>query len=426
MESNGLILYLGTRAFPLERTAEIKAAQDAGLEIVMAAPSIEPYRKCNLAHFIKAPVTKHAEARKIILDYLQKTGLKIQGLVAWSEHQVELAAQLGVDIGLSSSTPEAASNVRNKANTRRLLDRLDSVNPKYAIANNEESFKVGLEMVGVPCLLKPAGSSGGRGIFKIESYDEALLKFNQFREYCNPKLDDVYSYFNHEFVIEEKLTGSEHSVSGMVADEEIIVFALTDKKIDFKVPIQYENITPSVLPQKIQNQIIRIVRSAVKLTGINWCGFHVDLMVTPKGPKILEMGGRLGGECINSHLIPLSTPTIKPYHLLLQVVQGLNPFTKRDYTSDATGRAGMRALLPCRTGRIVRLEGLEKVRLHPNAREFLQLRKPGDEIVLPSVKFNGYEIGYVIAQCDVNKKIEKILEEMASLVTVEVDVEDRQ
>ena len=420
MESNKLILYLSTRAFPLERTAEIKAAQDAGVEIVMAAPSIEPYREYNLAHFIEAPVTKHAEARRIILDHLQKTGIEVQGLVAWSEHQVELAAQLGVDLGLPSTTPDAASNVRNKSNTRRVLDRLDGVNPKYAIANDEESFKAALEIVGVPCLIKPSGSSGGRGIFKIHSYDEALLKFNQFREYCDPQRDDVYSYFNHEFIVEEKLTGSEHSVSGMVADGEIIVFALTDKKINFKVPIQYENITPSALPQETQDRIIRMVRSAVELTGINWCGFHVDLMVTPKGPKILEMGGRLGGECINSHLIPLST-SIKPYELLLQVVRGLNPFTKTDYTGDAINRAGMRAILPPKTGRILRLEGIDKVRLHPNTRELLELRQPGDELVLPSVKFGGYEIGNVIAQCNLDQNIEAILEEIASLVRVEVD-----
>jgi hypothetical protein len=420
MTDKSSILYLGTRALPLERTAEIKAGQDAGIEIIMAAPSLEPYREYNLSHFLEAPVTRHEEARKIILDYVRTSGLKVQGLVAWSEHQVELIAQLGVDMGLPALSPEAACNVRSKANTRRVLEPLDGVNPRYAIVRDESSFKVALETVGVPCLLKPAGSSGGRGIFKIRNYEQALSIFREFKEYCDPQRDEVYSYFNQEIVLEQELIGSEHSVSGMVADGKIVVFAITDKKIDPSVPIQYQNATPSALPQEIQQQIVGIAQEAVKLTGINWCGFHIDLMVTAEGPKILEIGGRLGGECINSHLIPLSRPSINPYQLLLQVVQGINPFTKDNYIDDVTNRSALRILLPPGTGRILRLDGLDQVRQHPNVKDFLQLRSLGDEVVLPSVKFYGYELGHVIAQCAIEDDMEAILEEIASLVTVEV------
>jgi hypothetical protein len=148
--------------------------------------------------------------------------------------------------------------------------------------------------------------------------------------------------------------------------------------------------------------------------------FHIDLMVTAEGPKILEIGGRLGGECINSHLIPLSRPSINPYQLLLQVVQGINPFTKENYISDVTNRSALRILLPPGTGRILRLDGLDQVRQHPNVKDFLQLRSLGDEVVLPSVKFYGYELGHVIAQCAIEDDMEAILEEIASLVTVEV------
>ena len=421
MNNKPLLLYLNTRALPLERDAEIKAAEETGIDIFMAAPSLLPYEGYSFAHFLEAPVTRHAEAREIIIEHLQSTGIQVQGVVAWSEHQVELIAQLGTDLGLLSSTPDAVSNVRNKANTRRILDRIGSVNPKYAIIRDEESFKAGLEKVGVPCLLKPAGASGGRGIFKINSCEKALESFYQFREYCSPDRDEVYSYFNQEFLLEEQLKGSEHSVGGIVVDGEVIVLAITDKQIDFTVPIQYQNITPSLLPQETQNEVINIVRSAVKLAGINWCGFHMDFMVTSQGVKTLEMGGRLGGECINSHLIPLSTPTVNPYHAILQVVQGINPFSKTDYTGDATHRAGLRILLPPTTGRVRRIEGLDKVKQHPNTREFLQLRKPGDEVVLPSVKFYGYEIGFVIAQCGLEENIQAILDEIASLVTVEME-----
>lgn len=421
MTNNSFLLYLNTRAVSLERDAEIQAAQDAGIDFILAAPSAEPYRKYNLTHFLEAPVTSHAEARRIILDYIQETGVNIRGIVAWSEHQVELIAQLGADLGLPATTLEAANNVRSKANTRKVLDQLEGVNPRYALVRDEASFKKALDIVGVPCLLKPAGSSGGRGIFKIYDYDKASSIFQKAEEYCNPQRDDVYSYFYHEFVLEQILTGSEHSVSGMVADEQIVVFAITDKQIDLSIPIQYQNITPSTLPQATQNQIIQMARDAVKLTGINWCGFHIDFMMTSEGPKILEIGGRLGGECINSHLIPLSRPMINPYQLLLKVVQGINPFNKDNYVFDATNRAGMRTFLPSGPGRILSMQGLDRVRLHPNKREFVQLRHPGDQIFLPSVQYYGYELGHVIVQCNMEENIEDLLENMASWVVTEIE-----
>jgi len=421
MANKEFLLYLNTRGMPLERTAEIQAAQDAGIDFILAAPSIEPYRGYNVTHFLEAPVTEHAEARRIILDYIQSTGVSIKGIVAWSEHQVELIAQLGSDLGLPATTPEAANNVRSKANTRKVLDQLEGVNPRYALVQDEASFKAALDFVGVPCLLKPAGSSGGRGIFKIESYDQALSAFRKAKEYCDPQRDDVYSYFHHEFVLEQVLTGSEHSVSGMVADGQIVVFAITDKQIDLSIPIQYQNVTPSALPQETQNQIIKMARAAVKLTGINWCGFHIDFMMTSEGPKILEIGGRLGGECINSHLIPLSRPTINPYQLLLKVVQGINPFDKDSYLFDATNRAGMRTFLPPAPGRILRLEGFDQVQSHPSTQELIQLRNLGDEVVLPSVRFYGYELGHVIAQCSLEENIDQLLSDMASWVVTEVD-----
>lgn len=421
MATNNFLLYLNTRGVPLERDAEIQAAQDAGLDIILAAPSAEPYRKYNLKYFLEAPVTQHAEARRIILDYIQETGVNITGIVAWSEHQVELIAQLGADLGLPATTTEAANNVRSKANTRRVLEQLEGVNPRYAVVRDEASFKAALDLVGVPCLLKPAGSSGGRGIFKIYEYDKALSIFQKAKEYCNPQRDDVYSYFHHEFVLEQILTGSEHSVSGMVVDGQIVVFAITDKQIDLSIPIQYQNITPSDLPQGMQNQIIQMARAAVRLTGINWCGFHIDLMITSEGPKVLEIGGRLGGECINSHLIPLSKPMINPYQMLLKVVQGINPFNKDNYVFDATNRAGMRTFLPSGPGRILDIQGLDRVRLHPNTREFVQLRYPGDQVFLPSVQFYGYELGHVIVQCNIEESVEDLLENMASWVVAKIE-----
>ncbi len=421
IKEDKLVLYLGTRSLILERNEQIEAAINAGLGIVMAAPSLTPYKNYDIKHFIEAPLGNYELSEQLIVNYLRSNNLEVKGIVAWGDREVELAARVGTTLGLPSTNPEASLNVRNKINTRRLLEQLDSVNPKYAVVSDYKSFREGLEKIGVPCLLKPAGSSWGRGIFKIDEYEQADTIFHQYLEYCVPSRDEVYSYFSEEFLIEEYVEGTEHSVAGIVADGQVYLLTIADKKIDQSIPFQYQNIVPSKLSQDIKNKVAEIADRAVKLTGINWCGFHIDFIVNERGVKILEIGGRLGGECINSHLIPLSYSQLRPYDLLLQVIQGNNPFTKSNFIHDVVAQAGIRGLLPSKPGRIVHLAGLEKVGQHPNAKAFLQLKYLNEEVVLPSVQIDGYVVAYVVAQADAQNNMEELLEQMTSGVKIETE-----
>ena len=47
--------------------------------------------------------------------------------------------------------------------------------------------------------------------------------------------------------------------------------------------------------------------AANKAIGIENGPSHTEIKVTNDGPKIVELGARLGGDCITTHLVPLST-----------------------------------------------------------------------------------------------------------------------
>ena len=421
-ESKEQILYLDTRSFPLEREAEIGAARKAGLEVVIATSSANQYESYKIPHIIETALGDYANAKQTIVEYIISNNLNIKGVVAWGDNVVELAAIIGNELELPCSSRESSQNARNKVNTRKILEQLNFVNPKYAAIANHQDFQEALSDIGVPCLLKPAGASFGRGIFKIDSLKDADLIFTDFIEYCSPSRDEIYSYFRDKFLLEEYLDGTEHSVAGMVANGEVYILAIADKKIDKSIPFQYQNIVPSKLSDSTKNQVVDLAESAVKLLGINWCGFHIDFIVNNNGiPKILEIGGRLGGEAINSHLIPLSTNSVYPYDLILQVVQGSNPFKKKNFINDTPFQAGLRAFTPKSLGKIVYLEGFEKVRNHPKTKNFIQLKEINDILVLPSDGLGQFAIGYVVASCTKDEDLEEILSEIDSFIKVEVE-----
>ena len=415
------ILYVGARSLTLERDAEINAARKNGFDIVLADTSVAEYTSYELTHFIQTSLIDENKAFDDILSYIQQHDLQINCVMGWTDLSVVLVSKLSNALGLPGTSPDVVHNVRNKANTRRILEQhLPNANPVFVIVDGENSIWDAIEKVGFPCVLKPAGSSSGRGIFKIRSSQEAEQQMANFYQTVRPENDPIYGFYQHEFIVEQELIGSEHSVAGIVVDGQPIIISIIDKENDFTIPIQYQNIIPSLLPIETQRSIVEIAKKAIRFMGINWCGFHVDMMVVHGQPKILEIGGRLGGDCINSHLIPLSNPALNPYDCIMQVIQGQNPFTKDEYFQDTIFSAGTRALLPLQAGYVSVVNGLDAINRHPSVRGVTQLHQIGDRVYLPSEKFNSYAVAYVVAQCNQEQSIRTVLDEVASFLHVEV------
>lgn len=414
------LLYLDTRELPSERMAEIRAALDLGYKLAIATPNPAAYRGYGVHKLIAAPVGQYDEAEAAILDALDRERIQVAGIVAWKDREVELAARLGVRLGLACTSLEAVANVRNKAQTRRCLQGIAGASPRHAEVADEAQFLAALETVGLPALLKPAGNSGSRGIKRVDSMATALATYRAFVEYNAQQAGEMFHYYEEVALLEQEVTGSEHSVAGLVSHGQVITLGIADKRFERSLPLQYQNVVPSRLSPALQEEIVTLVRQAVLATGIDHCGFHVDFMVTPEGVKILEIGGRLGGELINSHLIPLAQPGLHPYQALLEVVQGRNPLSRPDYTRSFASRAGSRVVVAPGLGVIEHVAGVEKVRRDSHCRDFMQLYGPGDEMVLPEIRFKGYELGYIVAQAEQDEDLDALLDELAGRVTMQV------
>ncbi|MEM9487496.1 MAG: ATP-grasp domain-containing protein [Myxococcota bacterium] len=301
--------------------------------------------------------------------------------------------------------------------SRLALRDIPGANPRFAVVHDEASLLAGLDQVGLPAVLKPAGASSGRGILPIDVADYARDAYHAFRSYCAPTRDPVYSYHADECVLEQKLVGSEHSLSGLVVAGEVYLMAITDKSVDRTIGLNYQTALPTRLSPEIQSTAAEIAKLAIPCLGIDHCGFHMDFMVTKDGPRVLEIGGRLGGECVNSHLIPTAVPGLNPYDALLRVVQGKDP---ESYLERASSRAALRAILPPQPGRITAIRGLDAVRTHVHVRELLQVRDVGAEVVYPRDKYNAFPIAYILVECPLDREIDQVIAEIIDLVTIEV------
>jgi len=417
------LLYLDTRDLPAERDEEIKAANDSGYGLIIATDRPDRFRYHRVDQIIETPLGDYIQSQRDITSYVEKHKVELAGVICWKDREVELASRLASFFKLRGSSGQSARRVRDKAETRRTLDSLGNVNPKYAVVANRDEFAKALDTLSCPCLLKPAGNSGSRGIFRVLQ-KPGLDVYDHFCRYNAESQGDMFSYYKDHALLEEEIEGSEHSVAGLVCDGRSYVTGIADKQFERDIFMQYQNIVPSLLKSEIQDAVVEAVLAAVAAIDLTDGGFHADVIVGENNRVyILEIGGRLGGEMINSHLIPLAYDGYSPYQQLLKILANEAATLETDRYRQPTMQAGSRIVRAPRVGRIEQIKGLERVARHPAVRLLMPMKGPGDQILKPRDSFKQYEVAYIIAQCKLEEDIQALLSSLEELVNVELSDE---
>ncbi|MCI0635756.1 MAG: phosphoribosylglycinamide synthetase, partial [Actinobacteria bacterium] len=226
------VLFLDTRQLALERDAKIVAARSLGLGVIVAVPEPGAYTDWLVDEVLIVPLHDPPAAEALILDGLAARHVDPVAVVAWSDGEAELAARLGVRLGLRALCPAAAINVGNKIQTRRCLQRVPFGNPRFAVVRTEPEFLEALTAVGIPSVLRAADARDGRGPLRITDPQTALATFRRFRDAYHPRDQPTGPARSDEVLLEEVLLGSVHSVVGIVRDSRFHVLAVADKRYD--------------------------------------------------------------------------------------------------------------------------------------------------------------------------------------------------
>lgn len=151
----------------------------------------------------------------------------------------------------------------------------------------------------LPVIVKPTDRSGSRGITKLTDWSGFL----------EAKKLAVENSFEKRAVVEEYLTGEEYSCECISYRGEHQLLALT-KKYTTGAPnfIETAHLEPSGLSAEQTDKIRQAVFKALNALKVENGASHTEFMIDEKDTvKIIEVGARMGGDCIGSHLVPLST-----------------------------------------------------------------------------------------------------------------------
>jgi biotin carboxylase len=345
--------------------------------------------------FIEVDPEAELRAVKEVGDYVEAAGPdevvpaalayaaehEIDGIFTVSEPLLRQTAELAERLGVEHHNPLSAARVMtDKYEQREALRRNGLPAPRHAAIASPDDLAPALEAVGTPAVMKPAFGAGSMLIFRIESLSELRVHYDEARSrYSQTELlRGVQPKFDLEQVIEsENWHGDDRfagygSVEALMFEGEFFPLAVSDRTPLLPPFRETGLMLPSSLPAERQDEMIGSARAAAHAAGATNGPLHIELMMTPTGPWVIEINGRLGGS------IPYIFSEITEVALFREVAKialGIEPVTSVEFD----GIGGMfNRHPPPGEGAVKRIVGLDEVREMPGVRRVMVGVHEGD------------------------------------------------
>ena len=305
---------------------------------------------------------------------------------------------------LHSINYETAVKATDKYDMIKAFKEHDVPSPWFFVVDTLEELKTHEADVTFPCIIKPTDNAGSHGVAKVYSFQELLDNY----EYA-------HSCSRHgKVIIEEFLDGPEVSVEVMVVNGVVNILQITDK-ITTEAPhfVELGHTQPSQLPMDTQEAIRKVTVAACKAIGIDKGPAHVEMKVTKRGPVMIELGARMGGDNITTHLVPLSTG-IDMVGSTIKVALGEEPDIE---PSLHCGSAIRYFQVPF--GTIKAIENVDEAKQIPGVKQITFTKEVGEEST--PIHCSNDRIGFVIAQGATAKDAIKACEEAMKVVQIKID-----
>jgi biotin carboxylase len=379
-----LLLFAATTGYQI-RVFEA-AARRLGIEVTLATD------RC---HVMEDPWGDRAIAVKF--DRIEESlaalrGLQVDGVAAVGDRPVLLAAEAAAMFGVPFHSTEAARACLDKNLARRKFQAVGLRVPEFFRVTLDGDGKEAAERAAYPCVLKPLGLSGSRGVIRANDAAEFVAAFRR-----------IARMGEHELQVESYIPGREFAVEGVITGGKLQTIAIFDKPDPMEGPYFEETIyvTPSREPEEVQRALIETTARAAEAIGLRHGPVHAELRHNREGAWILEVHGRpIGGLC--SRAVRLADGIPQEEMILVHALGGHIWMAALD--AEASGVM----MIPIPKGGIYQsVEGVERARAVPGI-EDIEITAVEGQVLLPLPEGASY-LGFLFARGERPEEVEEAL-----------------
>lgn len=319
-----------------------------------------------------------------------------------TEVPLKSLAYINEQMGLSGLRPDQITAATDKGVMRGLFKKNGASSPLSVRCKTFEEAGAAFDKFKAEVIVKPALGMGSRGIFYLK--DKQHLRSAFERAKANSGTGEV--------LVEEFIDGPEFSVETLSWNRHTEVVAVTDK-ITTGSPywVEMGHTQPSEYSLKDIDAIKQTAIDGINALGLDWCAGHTEIKLSRSGPKLIEIGGRLGGDFITAELTTWSTGVdivagaIKLALGEAPIIEPIEP-----------NRGAAIRYIGAKQGRLVRIDGLESARNIPGISTIEFNYQIGDQI--PEVDSSGTRTAWIIAKCETRQQAIKACETAKSLIQI--------
>ncbi|MGW6979841.1 ATP-grasp domain-containing protein [Streptomyces sp. NPDC054932] len=335
---------------------------------------------------------------------------RVVGVFSYDETLVVTTALMAERLGLPGLTSRGADNCRNKHHTRQLLTAAGLPQPHFAYVTDAETALATADSFGYPVVLKPRGMGASIGVIRVDGPEGVRGAF----EVADTASRGGNSDYEGGVLVEECVMGPEISIDGVVFDGAWTPLFLAHKEVGLAPYFEETgHVVSATDPLLADEELLHVLRAAHRELGIGYGITHTEVKLTTRGPVIIEVNARLGGDLI-PYLGSLATG-VEPGELAADVAAGVRP----EWTPERTRTVGIRFLYPPENG-TVRSVDVPAPSDVPGLLETNVMVEPGTTLLLPP---EGYLSRYanVICAGDDFLGCEESLAKAAALTTIVLD-----
>ncbi len=355
----------------------IEAAKNAGYFVIALDknPGSPGFECANIG--IACDIADKEGVLKIAIEH------KVDGIVPINDVGVPVASYVSQKLNLPGVDEETVIKSTFKDAMREQWIKDGVPCPRVFLAKNEQEVLIGIEEVGLPCILKPAHGLGGasRGVVVIRHKAEIESSIKFCLSFYEDKTTLVESFIEAEL---------EHSAEVLISEGKATVIAISDK---VKTPLPYRVDKCVLYPTQLTgNKLVElkeVIKKAVLSLGIKNGAAHVEVATTKDGFFLFELGARCGGGGTPEPIVRFSTGV----NLFVELVNTLTGNGNNHISISKNLGCNYHFITP-KPGKIKTIKGLDKLKELDYVLDFEFFKKENDEIV--EVKYGLERSGFII------------------------------
>lgn len=302
------------------------------------------------------------------------------GILALHDQLLGWTAEVAQRLGLPFYSPQTAAALSDKRAQRAALAAggvaMPSVLPVPPVRDHA-ALSALLGAAAFPAVLKPRRSECSRNTVLVRSREELVAALDDVARHAPIDRDALQL---EEYLGDRPGAATEgDAIADYVSVESVVIdgrprHLTVTGRFPLAPPLRETGMfIPAALPADEHRAALDLATAALQALGVERGCLHTEVKMTPDGPRVIEVNGRIGGG-VPEMLLDVAGVELLP--MALRVALGDQEDVAPLPPTTGVGYLFFRHL-PQSLGRVVSIEGLDELRARPGVRRLVLNFGPG-------------------------------------------------